>query len=246
MKRMVSVALLNKASIMVFLTVAVCSAHGQTSVERLETITNHLRLIDSSKDQVAARDGRSVGDVPTQAEVGKYIRDGFPKCPVGGRYIINPIGTEPAVSLPLRALMPITCDLRDNYSVIEPGSKQDTPPTPPKPKPTATRGPLPQAQPVIQQFKAVIQGDVEQLRDSYSQQLQERITNKYTWDEVLVIYRDAMTKSHGDCSVEDFSFSYRESDATHGSVRIAFKGTPIQGGTKRVVLENGSWKVNEK
>ncbi len=233
------------AFITVLLGIAVCSAHGQTSVARLETITNHLRLIDSSKDQVAARDGKSVGDVLTEVEVGKYIRDGFPKCPVGGRYIINPIGTEPAVSIPLRALMPITCDLRDNYRLAGP-----VPPTVVPPRPARALAvpdtPLPQVQVVVEQFQAVTDGDVAKLKASYSARMRERIERKYTWAQVMVLYKNAMTEHHGDYSMDDFSCTYRESDETHGSVDIAFKGAPIQGGTKRVVLENGVWKVNEK
>jgi hypothetical protein len=232
--------------IVVSLVIALGNTWGQTSVQQLETIATHLRLIDASKDQLREQDGKAIGQVPTEAEVGKYLAGGFPKCPIRGQYLIRPIGADPEVSISLRSFLPIVCDLRDNYSATNDTPKKSTTPIKPKRGPRKDLGLIPQAEPVIQQFKAVIKGDIEMLMDSYSKQLQERITKKHTWQEVLTIYREAMSKELGDYSMTDFSYSYRESDSNRGSVRISFKGKSLQGGNKRVVLENGKWKVNEK
>ena len=226
------------------LVIALGNTWGQTSVEQLETIMTHLRLIDASKDQLHEQDGMAIGQVPTETEVGKYIAGGFPKCPIRGQYLIRPIGTDPEVSISLRSFLPIVCDLRDNYTVASPTPKKSTTPIKPKREPRKDLGLIPQAQPVIQQFKAVIQGDTKMLMDSYSKQLQERITKKHTWQEVLTIYREAMKKELGDYSITDFSYSYRESDPNRGSVRISFKGKSLQGCDKRVVLENGKWMIS--
>ena len=232
--------------IALLLVVATGGAWGVTSVAQIEEILTHLRLIDAAKDELHEQDGMAIGQAPTEAEVGKYLKDGFPKCPVPGQYLIKPIGADPEVSLPLRAFIAIANDLRSERTAASTVSNENASAAKPRQEADLPSTSIPQAKPVIEQFEAVIQGNITKLRDSYSKPLQVRILQKHTWEEVLRVYRDAMTKELGTFNMSDFAYSYRESGRDHGSVAIYYKGKRLPGGEKRVVLENGEWKVNEK
>jgi len=61
---------------------------------------NNLRQIDGAKQQWALENQRSTNDIPTEADVAKYLMHGeFPKCPSGGKYTINAVSTDPTCSV---------------------------------------------------------------------------------------------------------------------------------------------------
>lgn len=63
---------------------------------------NRLRQIDAAKEQFALANGLRNGvPVPTQG-IGAYIKGGWHamKCPAGGKYTVNLLGTDPQCSVP--------------------------------------------------------------------------------------------------------------------------------------------------
>ncbi len=64
---------------------------------------NNLRRIDAAKNVWALEYGKTNGDVPTVDDLKPYL-DGFPVCPSGGTYSINPLGELPTCSVPGHAL----------------------------------------------------------------------------------------------------------------------------------------------
>lgn len=61
---------------------------------------DHLRLIDSAKDQWAIENYAATGDIVTREQIAPYFRRGFPSCPAGGEYTIEPIGINPRCDQP--------------------------------------------------------------------------------------------------------------------------------------------------
>jgi hypothetical protein len=61
---------------------------------------NHLRQLDSAKQQWALEHQKSAGSVPTRADLREYLRGPFPTCPSGGAYKLNPVDQSPACSKP--------------------------------------------------------------------------------------------------------------------------------------------------
>jgi hypothetical protein len=64
---------------------------------------NNLRLIDSAKMQFELEAKVKPGDVVTMEMIERYLRRQLdskkPTCPIGGTYIVNPIGVFPICSL---------------------------------------------------------------------------------------------------------------------------------------------------
>ncbi|MDW8380633.1 MAG: prepilin-type N-terminal cleavage/methylation domain-containing protein [Verrucomicrobiota bacterium] len=59
----------------------------------------NLRMIQSAKQQWALENGKSDSDTPNEQELLPYIEnESFPKCPAGGSYTINAVGTYPTCS----------------------------------------------------------------------------------------------------------------------------------------------------
>jgi prepilin-type N-terminal cleavage/methylation domain-containing protein len=59
----------------------------------------NLRMIQSAKQQWALENGKSDSDTPSEQELLPFIENEmFPKCPAGGTYTINPVGTYPTCS----------------------------------------------------------------------------------------------------------------------------------------------------
>jgi prepilin-type N-terminal cleavage/methylation domain-containing protein len=59
----------------------------------------NLRMIQSAKQQWALENGKSDSDTPSEQDLLPYIEnETFPKCPAGGTYTINPVGTYPTCS----------------------------------------------------------------------------------------------------------------------------------------------------
>jgi hypothetical protein len=63
---------------------------------------NNLRQIDAAKQEWTLENKKESTDTPTPADLDKYLKNGFGslKCPKGGTYTINPVGTKPACSIP--------------------------------------------------------------------------------------------------------------------------------------------------
>lgn len=64
---------------------------------------NNLRLLDAAKEMFAIESKLPPGTVVSQNQLQPFVGRGeegkFPKCPAGGTYILNPIGTRPACSI---------------------------------------------------------------------------------------------------------------------------------------------------
>ena len=59
---------------------------------------NNLRQIMASTESCALAFGWQRGDAVNKDVIARYLRDGIPRCPSGGRYIIPPLGAEPTCS----------------------------------------------------------------------------------------------------------------------------------------------------
>jgi len=57
---------------------------------------NNLRQIDGAKEQWALENNATDGGAVTDAQVGDYIKGGFPTCPANGTYTTGNVGTDPA------------------------------------------------------------------------------------------------------------------------------------------------------
>ena len=66
---------------------------------------NHLRQIDSAKNEWALESNKTDGDIPTEQDLVPYIVGGvFPICPSGGTYTIGAVGVPPTCSISGHAL----------------------------------------------------------------------------------------------------------------------------------------------
>jgi prepilin-type N-terminal cleavage/methylation domain-containing protein len=61
---------------------------------------NNLRQIDGAKQQWALENKKSDTDIPSDADVGQYIKNGFPKCPSGGTYTAAAVNADPTCNAP--------------------------------------------------------------------------------------------------------------------------------------------------
>jgi hypothetical protein len=66
----------------------------------------HLGNITDAKAHWARRYGKPEGSVPTTAEVGQFIKGGFPTPPIPGKYILNPVGQSPEFRMPFDQFLP--------------------------------------------------------------------------------------------------------------------------------------------
>jgi prepilin-type N-terminal cleavage/methylation domain-containing protein len=61
---------------------------------------NNLRQVDSGKEQWAMAASKTDGDTVDTTEVNKYIKgNATPRCPSGGTYTYQPIGTSPQCNI---------------------------------------------------------------------------------------------------------------------------------------------------
>ena len=68
-----------------------------------------LQQIASAKQQWATANHKQNGDTPAASDLTSYLPNGImPKCPEGGTYQINPIGTSPTCSVPGHTLESLT------------------------------------------------------------------------------------------------------------------------------------------
>jgi hypothetical protein len=83
---------------------------GERNVAQANTCINNLRQIDAAINEWALETGKSLGAIPTMADIKPYIKltaDGeIPSCPSGGTYSLHPVGSNPQVtcSIPGHAL----------------------------------------------------------------------------------------------------------------------------------------------
>ena len=80
----------------ILVAIAVPSFIKARDASQQSACINNLRQIVSAKEMLAAEQGKKVGDPVSQDQLREYIGGpSFPKCPAGGTYVINPIGTNP-------------------------------------------------------------------------------------------------------------------------------------------------------
>ena len=61
---------------------------------------NNLRLIDGAKQQWALENSKKAGDVPTEADLKPFLKNGvYPACPAGGTYTIGAVSNSPTCSI---------------------------------------------------------------------------------------------------------------------------------------------------
>ncbi len=66
----------------------------------------NLRQIEGAKAMLAKEQGLKRGATVNADTVAKYMEFRWPKCPAGGKYTVNPIGTAPTCSTPGHSLAP--------------------------------------------------------------------------------------------------------------------------------------------
>jgi hypothetical protein len=64
-----------------------------------EECLDNLRLIDAAKQQWAIDKNKGLTAVPTVLDLLPYLPDGFPVCPVGGKYTIHSVELSPTCSV---------------------------------------------------------------------------------------------------------------------------------------------------
>lgn len=75
---------------------------AQGAAQALNACINNLRQLDGAKEQWALENRKTVGALPTEADlIGEkaFIRQ-KPVCPQGGVYTLGPIGAKPTCSIP--------------------------------------------------------------------------------------------------------------------------------------------------
>jgi len=80
---------------------------GETSPQGQATLAciNNLRQIDGAMQQWALENKKDATAIPTAKHIGVYLKDGvIPKCPAGGTYTLNSVGTVPTCTIPGHAL----------------------------------------------------------------------------------------------------------------------------------------------
>jgi len=60
---------------------------------------DNLRQISGFKDTWAVENFANAGDTVTEADVTPFFKRGFPSCPAGGTYLMNPVATDPTCSV---------------------------------------------------------------------------------------------------------------------------------------------------
>lgn len=71
---------------------------ARESSQRVRCVDN-LRQIDAAKEQWAMENFAAEGDEVDEGRLAPYFQRGFPRCPAGGNYTINPVGTPPECSI---------------------------------------------------------------------------------------------------------------------------------------------------
>ena len=76
-------------------------------IERIRvTCVNNLKWIAGAKDICAQEQRLKPGSPVSNDLVEKYVIDGWPTCPSGGKYTANPIGQNPTCTIPGHTIPP--------------------------------------------------------------------------------------------------------------------------------------------
>jgi len=100
----------------------------------------------------------------------------------------------------------------------------------------------PQAQPVQKLLEAVKASDVAKLKEVFSGPLKKRLA-EIGWKIVLKNYQKGFKDLVGDFEIKDFSFKF-EGTKEAGKVQVHHKKKKLP--DVSVILESGSWKMNER
>jgi len=101
---------------------------------------------------------------------------------------------------------------------------------------------VPEARPVFNWLNAVKNGDQDQLKTVFSEQMRQRF-DEQGWAKVLTTYQDGFKKEFGDYELDDFVFEFTGGEDS-GQVTVVYRGKKLPG--LRVVKEKTDWKVNER
>jgi hypothetical protein len=78
--------------------------HDEAAVRLGNRCRNNLQWIAAAKNAIVQEQGLKTGTTVSTETVAQYVVDGWPKCPAGGKYTANPIGTDPTCSIPGHSL----------------------------------------------------------------------------------------------------------------------------------------------
>lgn len=78
----------------------------EAAVQWRSDCINNLNWIAGAKDMLAHDQGLAPGTTVNTETVANYVVDGWPKCPAGGEYTLNPIGTNPTCTIRGHSLTP--------------------------------------------------------------------------------------------------------------------------------------------
>ncbi len=99
------VASLAMAPVGMLSAIAIPSFMKARTTSQSNACINNLRQLDSAKEQWALETNQAEGAKVDEAAALQYIKGArMPVCPQGGTYTLNPIGQEPACSIPGHAL----------------------------------------------------------------------------------------------------------------------------------------------
>ena len=104
------------------------------------------------------------------------------------------------------------------------------------------RSVIPQAGPVAAWLKAVKDGDQEQLKTCFSENMRRQF-DKEGWDQVMRTYQEVFKREFGEYSAEDFTFQFKGGESL-GTVSIFYGGKTLPG--LQVIKENNEWKIDER
>jgi DNA repair exonuclease SbcCD ATPase subunit len=75
-----------------------------TAEAKMNACINNLRQVDGAKQQWALENRKTENDIPSNADLAKYLRNGVPQCPGGGMYTIRSVKDHPICSFPGHSL----------------------------------------------------------------------------------------------------------------------------------------------
>ncbi len=70
------------------------------------TCINNLRMIDSALEQWALENRKNNGEIPKEEDIACYLQGGIPSCPLGGKYAVPAVGSQPSCRISGHVLTP--------------------------------------------------------------------------------------------------------------------------------------------
>ena len=80
--------------------------HDETAERLRVSCRRNLEWIAAAKNAMVQEQGLKPGTIVNTERVAQYVVDGWRDCPAGGKYAVNPIGTNPTCSIPGHSLAP--------------------------------------------------------------------------------------------------------------------------------------------